>query len=62
MSPTGELELHKELFEILDCPKCKLDKGLKVTDHGTLSCAVCAQEFQMKRVDGPTGKGLLIPL
>ena len=61
MKQTGTLELNKDLLAILDCPKCKLSKGLALLDESKLCCPVCKQEFTMKRVDGAQGEGLLIP-
>lgn len=61
MQQATELKLNQELLEILDCPKCKLDKGLTWIDQETLSCPECQQSYKMKRVDGVQNQGLLIP-
>ena len=61
MQQASELELSKELLENLDCPKCKLDKGLVWVNQDVLSCPECEQKYTMKRVDGVQNKGLLIP-
>ena len=61
MSQDLKIELNKDLLAILDCPKCKLGKGVDFVDEAKLCCPVCQQEFAMKRVDGRGGEGLLIP-
>ena len=60
MSQDLKIELNKDLLAILDCPKCKLGKGVDFVDETSLCCPVCQQVFVMKRVDG-IGEGLLIP-
>jgi hypothetical protein len=61
MSQNQKIDLNKDLLAILDCPKCKLGKGVDFVDETKLNCPVCQQDFTMKRVDGSGGEGLLIP-
>ena len=61
MSKNLKIELNKDLLAILDCPKCKLGKGVDFVDEARLCCPICQQVFAMKRVDGSGGEGQLIP-
>ena len=58
----SELNIDPQLLKILCCPKCK-GKSELVPDNESRSlvCDTCKSSYNLKKVAGPDGQGMLIP-
>ncbi|NQZ59246.1 MAG: hypothetical protein HRT88_17470 [Lentisphaeraceae bacterium] len=56
------MELPDLLNSLICCPACKGKSSLIInTDKTHLTCDTCNKKYSVKKVDGPDGKGILIP-
>ena len=56
------MEIPNLLNELMCCPSCKGNSSLVINSEKTiLTCDTCQKKYSVKKVDGPDGKGVLIP-
>lgn len=58
----SDLNIDPQLLKILCCPKCKGKSELSPnTERLALICSECQGSYNLKKVPGPNGEGMLIP-